>query len=119
MSVPCDCEHIHPRVEDSAVTDLGMDMRNGRSAQVLLHRCRRCGAQWLHYRVEYEAFSESDRWFCGRVDESTAASASASNAIGTLAGLAWYWAGGSYFGGEVGRGSGPVPVDVYGPPALE
>jgi hypothetical protein len=101
------------------MTDLGIDERNGRFGQVTLHQCRACGARWLHYLVEYEAFSRSGRWFCGRLDDATVDTVSASNAIGTLARLGWYWAGGSYFGGEVGKSSGPVPVDLYGPPAPE
>ena len=118
MRKHCDCEEIHVR-HDGDVTDLGVDQRNGRFGEVVLHRCPACGARWLHYHVEYEAFSRSGRWFCGRVDEAAAGSASASNAIATLASLPWYWAGGSYFDGEVNKGSGPVPVDLYGPPAVE
>ena len=118
MKTYCDCEAIHV-IHDAEVTDLGVDRRNGRFGEVRLHRCAACGARWLHYLVEYEAFSRSGRWFCGRVDEAAAASASAATAIATLAALPWYWAGGSYFDGEVSKGSGPVPVDLYGPPALE
>src|SRR5687768_15008578 len=115
MASHCDCDNIHRPIGDSATTDLGTDLRNGRSGQVTLHRCAECGAHWLHYEVEYEAFSKSGRWFCGRLDGPAVSTVSAANAIGTLAGLPWYWAGGSYFGDEVGKGSGAVPVDVYGP----
>jgi hypothetical protein len=115
----CDCEHIHGVPAGAGVTDLGLDLRNGRSGEVTVHRCPACGAQWLHYRVEYEAFSGSGRWFCGRLDDGAVGNVTAGNAIGTLAGLEWYWAGGSYFGGEVAKNSGPVPVDLYGPPAVE
>jgi hypothetical protein len=118
MTIDCDCEHVHPG-QHSDATDLGVDLRNGRRGQVTLHRCASCGASWLHYYVEYEAFGHSGRWFCGRVDDERSKQLSAANAIGTLAGLPWYWAGGSYFGGEVGKGTGPVPVDLYGPPAAE
>lgn len=96
-----------------------MDRRNGRFGEVAVHRCPLCGADWLHYRVEYEAFSGSGRWFCGRLAEGAPADLSAADAIATLAALPWYWAGGSYFNGETGKGSGPVPVDLYGPPAIE
>jgi hypothetical protein len=119
MKADCDCDYVHGPAERPDMTDLGVDMRNGRFGRVALHRCTACGGQWLHYLVEYEAFSDSGRWFCGRVDDATAAAISAENAIGALAGLPWYWAGGSYFGGEVAKASGPVPVDVYGPPAVE
>ena len=115
----CDCEHVHGAVHASEMQDLGVDQRNGRSGEVAVHRCPSCGATWLHYRVEYEAFSESGRWFCGKLSDAAAAEVSASTAIATLASLPWYWAAGSYFGGEIGKGSGPVPVDVYGPPATE
>jgi hypothetical protein len=119
MTGKCDCEHAHADGARASATDLGVDLRNGRSGQVTLHRCHGCGAPWLHYAVEYEAFSQSGRWFCGRLDEAAVDSVSAANAIGALAALEWYWAGGSYFDGEVGKSSGPVPVDLYGPPASE
>lgn len=111
MRKECDCENVHVPTQDSDVTDLGVDERNGRFGDVKLHKCTTCGANWLHYQVEYEAFSGSGRWFCGRLNAATATSVSASNAIATLAALPWYWAGGSYFDGEVSKGSGPVPVD--------
>jgi hypothetical protein len=119
MKRDCDCERIHGLQHSGEQTDLGMDRRNGRFGEVTLHRCPACGAPWLHYQVEYEAFSRSGRWFCGRLDEASAASVSAPTAIATLAALAWYWAGGSYFEGEVSKGAGPVPVDLYGPRAEE
>lgn len=119
MRTSCDCEHIHDHPAGAETDDLGVDPRNGRSGQVTVHRCVACGARWLHYLVEYEAFSRSSRWFCGRLDEPTASTVSAATAIGVLAAMPWYWAGGSYFGGEVGRSFGPVPVDLYGPPAVE
>jgi hypothetical protein len=119
MKSPCDCEHLHSLHADADTRDLGVDLRNGRSGQVTLHRCPACGAPWLHYRVEYEAFTRLGRWFCGRLDDANVDGVSASNAIGTLSALPWYWAGGSYFDGEVGKSSGPVPVDLYGPPAVE
>jgi hypothetical protein len=119
MQRDCDCERIHGLQHSGEKTDLGMDRRNGRFGEVTLHRCPVCGAPWLHYQVEYEAFSRSGRWFCGRLDEQGAASASAATAIATLAALPWYWAGGSYFEGEVSKGAGPVPVDLYGPRAAE
>lgn len=119
MTTPCECEHIHRLVPESDMTDLGVDGRNGRLGQVALHTCSACGAQWLHYRVEYEAFSRSGRWFCGRLDETAARTVSAETAVGTLAAMPWYWTGGSYFDDEVGKSSGPVPVDLYGPRAVE
>src|SRR5687767_3627073 len=83
MTTACECEHIHGPADAADAADLGLDLRNGRSGQVTLHRCAACGARWLHYRVDYEAFSRLDRWFCGRVDEKTGEPISAANAIGT------------------------------------
>jgi hypothetical protein len=119
MPTDCDCEHLHGLQHAAAKADLGVDSRNGRFGEVTLHTCPGCGGQWLHYHVEYEAFGSSGRWFCGRLRPGAAADVSASNAIATLAALPWYWAGGSYFDGEVSKGTGPVPVDLYGPPAVE
>ena len=119
MRNDCDCDHVHGFQPGAEKTDLGVDSRNGRFGEVTLHTCPACGAKWLHYHVEYEAFAGSGRWFCGRLDHAGAVNVSASNAIATLAALPWYWAGGSYFDGEVSKGVGPVPVDLYGPPAVE
>ena len=119
MHEPCECNDVHAVLEDAEKTFLGTDLRNGRRGDVALHRCPECGAQWLHYLVEYEAFTGSGRWFCGRLHGEAAATVSASNAIATLASLDWYWFGGSYFEGTVGKGAGPVPVDLYGTPAIE
>lgn len=114
----CDCEHLH-EFDQPQVADLGVDTRNGRFGQATVHQCTRCGARWLHYLVEYEAFSRSGRWFCGRLADDPASTATAETAIATLAAMPWYWAGGTYFDGEVRKNFGPVPVDLYGPPALE
>src|SRR5688500_10862434 len=91
MTTTCECEHLHGPADAGDAIDLGVDLRNGRSGQVTLHCCPACGARWLHYRVDYEAFSRLDRWFCGRLDDGAGEPISAATAIGTLAALPWYW----------------------------
>jgi hypothetical protein len=76
-------------------------------ADVVSHKCRRCGRLWLHYRYENEAFSGSGRWFRGVISAEVAESIKAEDALELLTNLDWCIYGGSYFGG-VGKRSGPI-----------
>lgn len=77
-----------------------------------MQTCTRCGARWLHYQVEYEAFSESGRWFRGLIPELDPGPFFGRNAVAYLERLPWYFGGGSYFGGRVRKMSGKVPADL-------
>ena len=46
---------------------IGVDETKGRFGDVKLRRCRDCGRHWLHYFVEYEAFTGSGRWYMGLI----------------------------------------------------
>ncbi len=46
---------------------LGIDETNDRFGQVSVQTCQACGRKWVHYFVEYEAFSNSGRWYRGPV----------------------------------------------------
>jgi len=84
---------------------LGVDRDFG-EASVL--KCKRCGRYWLHYLVEYEYLTAAGRWFRGVISPEVAASAKAASAKRILEGLAWYFRGGSAFGGKVFRTSGEL-----------
>jgi hypothetical protein len=77
-------------------------------ADVALLLCSRCGRRWLRYHLELEAFSRSGRWYLGVITAQQSSSLTAASARSTLEALPWYWYGGSYFEGRVGRGSGAI-----------
>lgn len=115
----CECLNGCSSSLCAVVKYLGTDLRNGRFGDVELQQCQRCGRLWLHYHVEYEAYSKSGRWCHGLIDAETAEQVTAENAVATLARLEWYFFGGSYFEAVNLRGSGPLFVDLLGPPAYE
>jgi hypothetical protein len=87
--------------------NLGMD-RN--FAEVSLCVCGSCGRHWIRYYYEVEAFSKSGRWYLGPISSEQAAFVTADQARSTLEQLDWYFYGGSYYGGETGRSSGPITL---------
>ncbi|WP_374571930.1 hypothetical protein [Phenylobacterium sp.] len=100
MAIECDCElptASHAKFE--LVREVGVDETEGRFAAVDIKRCRDCGAYWLRYSVEYEAFSRSGRWARGRIEPQDVEGLMPEDAPKYLEGLSSYIAGGSYFGG--------------------
>jgi hypothetical protein len=91
---------------------VGVDETKGRHGEVSIETCRHCGAKWLHYLVEYEAFSESGRWYRGLATPEMLRSLRPDGAVALLEGLPWHFYGGSYFRTRGRRGSGPVLVDL-------
>ncbi|HYP41601.1 MAG TPA: hypothetical protein VEX13_14680 [Chloroflexia bacterium] len=87
-------------------TFLGVDPQEGRYADVSMDRCRTCGRNWLHYHFELEWQSRSGRWYRGLVMGEIEEGVSALNATSVLEELPWYFAGGSYFGGNIHRTAG-------------
>jgi hypothetical protein len=94
------------------VRDAGVDTTNGRYGQVEIWQCRICGRLWLRYAVEYEAYSSSGRYFMGLITPEAANALSADGGVEYLNSLEWHLYGGSYFGGEKGRSTGKVHVDL-------
>lgn|ERR1044072_5047035 len=97
---------------DYETTTLGVDETNGRYGEVTVETCRACGSMWLRYFVEYESFSESGRWYRGRVTAEMVESLKPEQAPELLSNLPWYFYGGSYFRTRGREGSGPVSVDL-------
>ena len=91
---------------------LGIDETNARFGQVSVQTCQACGRKWVHYFVEYEAFSNSGRWYRGPVTPEMQLSLRPESAVALLESLAWYFDGGSYFETTGRQGSGQVQVDL-------
>ena len=85
--------------------ELGMDEN---FAEIFILTCPLCGQKWLKVLYEIESFTASGRWFMGAVTEEQAFVLKAENARRTLEDSSWYFYGGSYFGGQIGRASGKI-----------
>lgn len=83
--------------------NLGVDRR---FAEVSLATCPVCGQAWLRYFYEDESVSRSGRWYLGAV--SSGPDLSPDSARTTFEGMDWYFYGGSYYEGQVGKTSGPL-----------
>jgi hypothetical protein len=94
---PCPCES--PTASRDLLMGLrsGVDETDGRYADVTVYRCRACGQHWVHYRVEYEAFSKSGRWARGKISDEAAGTMMPEEAADHIMQQPWYIAGGSYF----------------------
>jgi hypothetical protein len=108
----CDCLRAPlPFDQYEQILNVGTDETNGRFGEVSVRRCKRCGRYWLHYLVEYEAFSKSGRWFMGLIAPERAQAICPEEAVEYLNSLDWHFYGGSYFGGT-GKSSGRVQADL-------
>ena len=94
-STECECHQGGPAKFDT--TDLGVDQTDNRYGDVELRVCGQCGARWLRYFVEYEAFSKSGRWFYGLLPDVLPMALTAENAVPILDSLPWHIYGGSYY----------------------
>lgn len=91
---------------------LGIDDTNGRFGEVSVETCKACGRKWLHYLVEYEALSNSGRWYRGLVTAEMLRGLKPESAVALLESLPWHFYGGSYFQTTGRKGSGRVWVDL-------
>lgn len=90
---------------------LGLEMELGMDenfAEISLHSCPLCGQKWLRYFYENEGFSGSGRWYLGAIAIGDVANLQVGLAKELLEGLDFYFVGGSYFGGQTSRSSGPI-----------
>lgn len=127
---PFDCPCMEPKLgrAEKEGRCLGVDETKGRFGEVWLHTCERCGRIWLFYRVEYEAFTRSGRWFRAVISPQVAEAVTPETAAVELARSEYRVYGGSFFGtpGKIARGPGGVSVGLGsavgpddGPGALE
>ena len=108
---PCKCFDPAARYDTWDKTYIGCDETNGRFGDVELFNCKTCGRCWLHYLVEYEAFTSSGRWYRGLIAPDQVASITPQNAVAILESLPWHFYGGSYFETYGKKGSGSIIVD--------
>jgi hypothetical protein len=93
------------------VKDVGVDETHGRFGAVDIWQCKTCGRLWVHYHVEYEAFTASGRYFMGLITVEKAQIIKPDQVVDYLDQLDWHLYGGSYFGSK-GRSSGKVYADL-------
>ena len=77
-------------------------------AEVSVLVCPSCGQHWLHYFYEQEAFTASGRWYLGALTPEQLSALTVANAKSMLEGLAWYYYGGSFYDGRIGKASGEI-----------
>jgi hypothetical protein len=106
-SIRCSC-FSYPLRSLTADKALGMDEIY---AEVSILFCPLCGQHWLRYFYEVEAFTASGRWHLGAISVELADKMTAAQAKAELEGLDWYFYGGSYFGGRIGRASGEIVLN--------
>jgi len=113
-----DCRCLTPAFDyrDYDSHSLGVDTTDGRFGEATVLTCKICGATWLNYFLENEGFERSARWYRGLVTAEQLTGLTPGQVPTLLAGLAWYFYGGSYFGTTGRRGSGPLWLDRNDPP---
>lgn len=104
----CRCMTPPFSYQDFDTSPLGVDTTKGRNAEVTVETCKACGSVWLRYFVEWEWHSESGRWYRGPVTWERVWQLKPEQAPELLAGLPWYFYGGSYFRTTGRKGSGPI-----------
>ena len=92
---------------------IGCDPTNGRCADIELTECLDCGRCWIRYRVQYESYSGSGRWFMGSISADKAMALKPEEVPDYLESLDWHYCGGSYYGGS-GKSSGKIHADLWG-----
>ena len=107
----CSCLRPPFNYQDFDSKEIGIDETNGRYGSVTIETCKKCGANWLRYLVEYEAFSKSGRWDRGLIWPERATVIKPETALAELESLDWYFAGGSYFDSTGFKTSGPPAAD--------
>lgn len=108
----CPCLARGPMRGTFDETPLGTDTTDGRYGDVSVRACRACGRRWLHYAVEYEAFTGSGRWYAGILPDGAETGLTPEGAAPLLESLPWHVHGGSYFGHAGRRGSGRLHLGL-------
>ncbi len=108
----CPCSHPEANADNFIIADWGVDKTNSRFAEIRIYTCKHCGTQWLHYFVEYEAFSQSGRWYRGKITAAELTELTAEKTVDYLQGLESYIYGGSFFNTRGKYGSGTVRADL-------
>ncbi len=109
----CSCMNPPFDYRDFIATEVGVDMTEGRYADVTIETCRHCGSVWLRYLVEYEFFSQSGRWYRGLITADVADSVTPETAAKILEDLPWRFGGGSYFNSFGFRDTNPMRLGCF------
>ncbi|MEZ5728020.1 MAG: hypothetical protein R3E48_08570 [Burkholderiaceae bacterium] len=109
-----DCRCYNPPFDyrDFTSVPIGIDKTNGRHGEVSEETCRLCGTKWLHYLVEYEAFTAAGRWFRAPISDDALATLTPEQSVPFIEQQPWHFRGGSYFGSRGRRASGAVYADM-------
>lgn len=100
------CACLNNGVRNLLTCNIGIDTVNSSYGKVTTSRCRDCGRHWLCFFIEYEAFTNSGRWYEGLIEQPYLDRMTPELAIPYLSRLDWYLCGGSYFDGKVFRSRG-------------
>lgn len=112
-----DCACLNPpfNFDNYTSTRIGTDETNGRFGEVSIEKCKKCGRLWLKYKVEYEGFSNSGRWYRCQILEAEISKITPENAVDFLKKSDECFFGGSYFqtdGKRMEKGTGEINVDL-------
>jgi hypothetical protein len=108
----CKCFAPPLHYTDYQISYIGVDETNGRFAEVTLQTCIHCGAKWLNYLVEFEAFTKSGRWYRGVISENELKDIQPEKVVAYFESLDWFIFGGSYFSSTGMYGKGKVQADL-------
>lgn len=108
----CRCYTTDARYDLFTTTDIGVDERNGRFAEITINTCNRCQTNWLKYFAEFESFTGSGRWYRGIVQPDDLPNIKPGNAVEYLEKSDWFIYGGSHFSSTGMYGKGKVEADM-------
>jgi hypothetical protein len=95
----CPCLECGPRAPDIAYEgELGIDVTDGRFADVSLQICSGCGRGWLHYLQEAEYETAGGRWAEALIEPDDASAMTPERAAEYIGTAPWRIVGGSYYG---------------------
>ncbi len=108
----CPCNTPQCNAENFSINFWATDNTNNRFGEISIYICKHCNTQWLHYFVEYEAFSQSARWYRGKITTQQLQQLTPNKAVDFLQQLDIYIYGGSFFKSTGKYGSGAVRADL-------
>ena len=109
MNIKCECFSPDAKFFLFDKYYIGVDETNGRFGDVSIYCCKKCSRLWLHYLVEFEAYSKSGRWYRGLIKSKDKKKIKSNNAIKYLEKLKWYLYGGDYYSIS-GKASGKILI---------
>lgn len=103
----CACSNP-PFSSDNYITrSVGIDHTNSRYGEVSILQCKFCNTLWIEYFYENN-YSESGRWFKGRISEELSKNILPEQTVAYLEQLDEYFYGGSFFRTIGAKGKGKL-----------